>query len=303
MVFADSKSGPSLIITEKYPFFLMTSLTKFIYHLKKYGKGDQLAFLGLELNVDQYLKRISLSVNEQIKMNWFCTYEVRFLYTFLIYQAVYENLSSSLIVRLTYKLTTCFGKNCSKELNFLMDKILFESKYFDANKLNAFKRAYLVYYDIRPTENEFTNTVDSWSTPFLPVNWPYELNSVFYHRMQSKEKLTSKLEDFDIIQTSLYYTFELEKYIQLLSPTSKLAFLMMPFFSSAFLEADVKEILQICIKKFFDANRDEHFDFENTTVIGKLFITVFQNFQKIGDFLNILDTENVTCGDFFLKEK
>lgn len=271
VVFADNKSGPSLIITEQYPFFLMTSLTKFIYHLKRIGKGDSIDFLSFEHHLMSYLEKVSQSVNEKIKMNWFCTYEIRFLYRFLIFETVYQNLSSPLVVRLAYRLTTCFGKNSSRELNFLIDKILFEGKYFNAEKLNAFKRAYLLYYDIKPREMEYTNTVDSWSTTFLPVNWPYELNSVFYYRMQSKEKYAPKLEDYDIVQTCLYYTSELEKYLVTLNPTKKLTFFMMSFFSTAFLDADIKDILKICIKKFFDANKNETFDFENTTVLSKYF--------------------------------
>lgn len=249
----------------------MTSLTKFIYHLRRLGKGDRIEYLALKLHLNEYLEKVSTSVNEQIKMNWFCTYEKRFLYRFLIYEAVHENLNSSLVVRLAYKLTTCFGKNSLKEINFLIDKILFNGKYFDANKLNAFKRAFLMYYSIKPKDTEFTNTVDNWSTAYLPVNWPYALNSVFYERIQTKEMIKTKLEDFDIVQTSLYYTFELEKYIEMLSPTNKLIYLMMPFFSKSFLDEDVKDILKICIKKFFDANKNEKFDFENTTVLSKYF--------------------------------
>lgn len=249
----------------------MSSLTRFIYHLKRLGRGDRVEFLALKLHLNEYLEKVSNSINEKIKMNWFCTYEKKFLYRFMIYEAVHGNYSNSLVVRLAYKLTTCFGKNSMKEINFLIDKILFNGKYYDANKLNAFKRAYLIYYNIKPKDTEFTNTVDNWTVPYLPVNWPYELNSIFYERMQSKEILSSKLEDYDIIQTCLYYTFELERYIELLSPTNKLIFLMMPFFSKAFLDEDVKDILIICIKKFFDANRNETFDFENTTVLSKYF--------------------------------
>lgn len=260
----------------------MSSLTKFIYHLKRLGKGaDRIEFLALKLHLNEYLEKVSISVNEQIKMNWFCTHEKRFLYRFLIYEAIHGNLNNSLVVRLAYKLTTCFGQNSLKELNFLIDKILFNGKYLDANKLNAFKRAYLVYYGIKPRDTEFTNTVDNWSTQFLPVNWPYALNSVFYERMQIKEIFKTKLEDTDIIQTSLYYTFELEKYIEMLSPTNKLIFLMMPFFSKAYLDADVKDILKICIKKFFDANRNEKFDFENTTVLSKYFCILFGVYKSL----------------------
>lgn len=244
----------------------MTSLTRFIFQLKRLGKGDRIEFLALELHLNEYLEKVSNSINEELKMNWFCTFEKKFLYRFLFYQAVYGKISNSLIIRLAYKLSTCLGRNSMKELNFLIDKILFNGKFFAVNNLNPFKKAYLAYYKIKITELNHRNAVNKWSKSLLPVEWPYKVMSMFYERNQNKLKFKVKLEDFDIIQTTLYYTSELEIYIKILSPTNKLIFLMMPFFSKAFLETDVKEILKLSIKKFFEENCNTIFDFENTTV-------------------------------------
>lgn len=288
------KSMPQLILSQTYPVYFMKSLLKLVEIRKTNDLLNTLLDPEVASILLEYLQNVSKNLNRKIGTNFLAKQELGFLFKLLSFNGFFGAMSNEEILLVTLRILSCLTAENVDQIDNLFTKIVFTEKMlnFPQEKLNEWKEIYLetlvAPHQILISPVDVNLALPSYSTPILPLDWPYLLLKSILNKYLKLEESTDTQEFLhsDVIMITFNFIELLEKNnLQITSLTEKFMYLMMAFMgpNSEFLEPQMKVLLKRQVERFYDQCLDEKLNFEGKfegkSKFENLYVLFLDHFQ------------------------
>lgn len=290
----NNKSLPQLIISQTYPVYFLKSLLKLVEIQKTNDILNCLLDPEIANIFLEYLQRISNNLNRKIGTNFLAKQELGLLFKLLSFNGFFGAMSNKDILLVTLRILSCLTAEHVDQIDNLCTRIVFTEKMlnFPQTKLNEWKEIYLetlvIPHRVMISPVDVNLTLPSYSTPILPLDWPYLLLKSILNKYL-KQNEVSNIQEFshsDVITVTFNFVELLEKSnLQITSLTEKLMYLMIAFMgpNSEFLEPHMKVLLKRHVEAFFEQCSDTKLDFdgqfEGKSKFENLYVLFLDHFQ------------------------